>query len=96
MDAKLQGIKIKPVLCGDDELAIEHRPSGNLLIQKLNQFREVPIERFAVTTLNQYVVFIPEDDGSKAIPLRLKDPMIAAGHSIDAFGQHGQKRRSER
>ena len=71
MLAQLQRVEVEAALVGDDELAVEHDPIGQLFEQRLAQLGEVAQQRLLVARLQIEVVAVAEHDAAEAVPLRL-------------------------
>ena len=77
MNAELQRIEVERVILGDDDFAVEHAASGQLCAERLEQFREVTVQRFPVATLDQDLVSVAKHQSAKAVPFRFEDPCCA-------------------
>lgn len=76
MKAELQRIKIKLILSNDDEFTIEYAAGRQSGAQRFEQLRKVAVERLFIPALNQDFVMIPENQCSKSVPFRLKNPIV--------------------
>ena len=71
VDALLERLEVEPVGGGDDDLAVDHAPLGQLGAQRLDQLREVPGHRPLVAAADLDLVPVAEDQAPEAVPLRL-------------------------
>ena len=88
--------KSRPSFARDDHFAIEHTLLRQLRAQRVEQVREVAIERLLVAALDQDLVAVAKDERAEAVPLGLEDPFAGGRDVADALGQHGQERRIDR
>src|SRR5579884_2406256 len=93
MKAQLQSIEIeRPISC-DYDLAIENTARRQLPAQRIEQLREIAVQRLLITALQQDFVAVAKDQRAKPVPLRFEDPRSPARQFIHSFGEHRQHRR---
>ena len=74
MNAQLQGIEVERVILAIDDFAVQHAAQRATASERLEQFREVTVQRFLVATLDQDLVAVAKHQSTKAIPFRFEDP----------------------
>ena len=92
MQPQLQRLEVETVLAGDDDLAVEHAALGDARLQRLDELREVAVERPLVAALDEHLVAVAKDEGAEAVPLRLEDPAVVGRQLVDPSRQHWQER----
>src|ERR1700683_2450792 len=93
MQPQLQRIKIEPIIFDDDHLSIEHTTFGQRRAQWFQQLRKVTMEWVSVAAFDENLICIPKPQGTKAVPLRLENPIALCGQFIHPFREHRQDRR---
>src|ERR1700683_168422 len=93
MQAQLRRIKSEPIIFDDDHLSIEHTTCGQRRAQWFQQLRKVTMEWFSVAALEENFISIAKHQGTKAVPLRLENPIALCGQFIHPFREHRQDRR---
>src|ERR1700721_1402859 len=96
MQSELQRVKVKFIVLDNDQFAIQHTALWQTPTQKVEQFREIAIERLFIAALNQYFVAISKHQDPKPIPLRFEAPISCIRKSIDTFADLGQQGRIAR
>lgn len=96
VDALGECVEVEAMGAGDDNLAIEDALRRELGEERGAEFGEVAVERLGVAALDQEVVPGAEDEGAKAVPLGLEEPVAGGGDGIDALGEHGEDRVGKR
>ena len=69
--AQLQRLEVQPAVGGDDDLAVDHAPLGQLGDGRRHQFGEVAGHRPLVAAAELDLVAVAEADRPEAVPLRL-------------------------
>ena len=84
----------KPLLmiCGDDDFAVQHAARRQLRQQGLHHFGKIAIQRLFIATLDFQFVAVAENQGTKAVPFRFKDPLALGRELIHSLCQHRQHR----
>src|SRR5687767_12619675 len=95
MDAQQQRLEIEPGSARDDDLAVDDAALRQRGGQRDDELRKVAVHWLLVAALQQDVVAVAKDQRSKAVPLGLELPPLAAGQGVRGAGQHGRERRSE-
>jgi hypothetical protein len=95
MNTQQEGLEVQLALPRDHDLAIDDATGREGRPDRIGELREVAVQRLEVTTLDQDLVAVTEDDGPEPVPLRFVEPAIAVGQAIRRLGQHGLKRRIE-
>src|SRR5437588_8780057 len=90
MNAELQRVEIECSSASDDDFGIEDAARRQLRAERLDQFREIAVQRFLVATLNQDFFAVAKDKRAEAVPLGFEDPVAAGRQITDAFCQHWQ------
>jgi hypothetical protein len=90
MQPQLQLIEIEAVIVGDHDFPIQHALQRQGRPQGIQQFGKVPVQRLLVTALNENLVPIAENKRPEAVPLGLKDPVVAGRQLLNPFGEHRQ------
>src|SRR5215470_4457221 len=93
MNTELQRFEVQRGFPRDDDFAVEHRASRQLLADRIEQLGEISVERFLVAALDQYFVAVSKDQRAKTVPLRLKDPVSFRRKLSDSFCEHRQNGR---
>src|ERR1700752_4573942 len=96
MNTQLQRIEIERAILRNHNLPIEHTSCRQLLQQRLDQLREVTIERLFIATLNHHFHTVAKYQRSKSIPLGLKNPLARTRQFTNALREHRQNRRVHR
>ena len=96
VDAKQQGPEIERAVAGDDDLAIEHAALRERCAERCGKLRKVAVEGLEVARLRVEGLAVTEDQGTKAVPLRLEQPAVVRREAIDRLGQHRLDGRLER
>ena len=73
MNPQLQRLEVEAADIGDDEFAVEHTSRGKLRADRIEQLREIAIERFRIAALDQDFVAVAKDQRAKAVPLWFED-----------------------
>ena len=94
MDALLQGVEVEPGTVGHrhDDLAVDDATRRKLGADRVDQLREVPVERALVAAGQQDLVAVAEHDAAEPVPFRFVEPAIALGHLVGRLGEHGSER----
>ena len=95
MDALLQGVEVEPVVGGDHDLAVDDGALRERRLERLDQLREVALERERVAARDVDVVAVAKDDRPKPVPLRLVEPLALAWDVRRGARQHRLERRIE-
>jgi hypothetical protein len=93
MQSQLQPIEIEAVIMSDHDFSIQHALRRQSRKQRVDQFGKVPVQRLLVAALNENLSPVAENERPKAIPLGLKDPVVAGRQFRNPFGKHRQHRR---
>ena len=88
MKAKLQRLEVQTAVLRDHDLAVEHAPLGKLRLERLDQLREIPVERLLISALDEQLVAVAENERAEPIPLGLVDPSFARRKVADAVREH--------
>src|SRR4051794_34668729 len=96
MQAKLQQIEVQAVVMHNDDLAVQHALRWQRPAQRLQQLREIPVQRLLVAALNKHFLTVAKHQSAETVPLGLEYPAVALRKSIHALGQHWQNRGVER
>ena len=96
MDTQQQRFEVESVGADDDDLAVDDATLGQRGCQRGDELREVPVHGLLVTALQQDLVAVTKHQRSKAVPLWLELPSLAAGQAVRGAGQHGRERRRKR
>src|SRR4051794_27716732 len=96
MNTKLKRVEVETRWTGDNDLSIKYTARRKLLLERLDHFRKVPVERFLIAALDHDLVSVAKDESAEAIPLGLEDPGVAFGDRVDAFCKHGRDGRRDR
>ena len=94
MLTQLQRVEVEAAFVGDDELAVEHDPVGELFEQRLAQLGEVAQQRLLVARLEIEVVAVAEHDAAEAVPLRLVADVARRRQLTRELGEHRLERRT--
>src|SRR5207249_6355891 len=79
MDTQQQRFEVESVGADDDDLAVDDATLGQRGCQRGDELREVPVHGLLVTALQQDLVAVTKHQRSKAVPLWLELPSLAAG-----------------
>ena len=90
VDALGEGVEVEAIGAGDDDLAVEDAAWRELGEERGAEFGEVAVEGLAVARLEEEVVAVAEDEGAKAVPFGLEEPVAFAGDGVHALGEHGE------
>src|SRR5690349_14875565 len=93
MQSKLQRVEVQHAVVCDNDLAVEHAASRQLLQQRIDQLRKVTVQWFAVAALNKNLLAVTKDQRAKAIPFWFEDPFAGLGQFGNTLCQHRQHRR---
>src|SRR5215813_7154899 len=93
MKPQLERIEVQAGLSDNHDLSIENAALGSLRKHHLDNFGEIAIQRFIVAALDQNLIAVAKDQGSKSIPFGLVDPVAFDGQFLDSLGEHRQDRR---
>jgi hypothetical protein len=96
MQPQLERIEVERRALRDHELAVEHAALRQLCQEDVDDLGEVSIQRLLVAALDEDLVPVAEHEDAEAVPLRLEDPLVAAGQLADALGEHRVHRRIDR
>ena len=91
MDPLLQRLELQPLADGDEDLAVEHAPLGQLLQGRVHELGEVAGQRLGVATGELHLVAVAEHDRAEAVPLRLEaqaTELLRIGHALHGLGEH--------
>ena len=80
----------QPAVARDHDLAVQHEAGIGAAHgpERLDQLREVSVQRLQVPRLQVELLAVAEDEGPEAIPLRLVAPAVADGQLGSGLGQH--------
>jgi hypothetical protein len=92
MQAKLQRVEVKSIVLDDDDLPIQHAARRQDRTQRIQELREIAVERLFVATLDQDLIPIAKHQRPKAVPFGLENPIPGGRQFTHALGQHGQER----
>src|SRR3989442_15991290 len=95
MDAEEQRLEVEPAHADDDDLAVDDTALGQRRGEGCDELGEVTVHRLLVAALQHDLVAVAKHQCSKAVPLGLELPAVAARQGVRGFGQHGHERRSE-
>src|SRR5262249_49223326 len=93
---ELQRIEIEPAIFGNHDFTVQYATGGQLRPQWIEQFREVPVQRFFIPALNQDFVLIAKNQRPKSVPFGFEFPIAAVWNFIDSLGEHRQYRGGNR
>ena len=93
MQPKLKQVEVKFVVIDDNNLSVEDAPRRQRRAQRIEQLREITLQRLLIATLNEDFIAVLEDEGTKSIPFRLENPASVRRQFIHALGEHWQNRR---
>lgn len=93
MDAELESIEVEAAFSGNDEFTIEDAFGWELLTKRVKHFGEVAVEGLFIATLKEDFIAVAKQEDAEAVPLRFVDPVAFRGDGVNAFGEHGEKRR---
>ncbi len=96
MKAELQGLELQAFLPLDDELPVDDSARGKRFEERRLELGKVAVQGLEVAALQVPLVPVPEDQDPEAVPLRLEDPGVAFGKSIDELREHGLDGRRKR
>jgi hypothetical protein len=96
MEPELQRVKIQPLRGRNHDLAVHHAVPGQLLYQRVVQFRKVAIERPGIAALDVNVVRAAKHNGTKPVPLGLVQIGARLRELVRELRQHRLDRRRER
>src|SRR4051812_49483268 len=89
MDAEQERLEGEAFRPGDDDLSVEDAALGNLTGERLDQLREVTVERLQLAALQIGLAAIAEDETAESVPFRLVEEVVPAGEVLGQFRQHG-------
>ena len=89
MYAELKYFEVETARRRDDYLAVEYAARRQLGVESLDQFREIAVKRFLVAALDEDLVSVAEDQGSKPVPLGFEDPGLPSGNSPTRLASMG-------
>jgi len=95
MDALGEEVELLDAVNHDDELSIDHHPLARQGPQLLDDLREVAVHPPSAAALEVDVVAVAEDDGAKAVPLRLVAPALSLGQLLRRARELGRDRGCE-
>src|SRR5579862_4145214 len=93
MQPQLQPVEVEFIVLDDYDLAVKHTASRQSRPQRVQQLREIAVERLFVAALDEDLVSITKDQGTKSVPLGLENPVISRGQLLNTLGEHRQQRR---
>jgi len=93
MQPQLQPVEIEAVIMSDHDFPIQHALRRQSRTQRVQQFGKVPVQRLLIAALDKNLIPVAKNKRPKAIPLGLKDPVIAGRQLLNPFGKHRQHRR---
>jgi hypothetical protein len=96
VDAQQQRVEVQAARPGDHHLPVQDAAWWQCGAQRGREFGEVAVERLLVAALDEDLVAVAEDDGSKAVPLGLVLPARADRNLVGQLGQHRLDRRLKR
>src|SRR3954471_15114949 len=96
MDPEQERLEGKLPVRRDHDLAIDDATLRQARLQRVGELGKVAIERLEVTTLDQDLVAVAEDDRPEAVPLRLEQPAVALRNAVAHLGEHRLERWIER
>jgi hypothetical protein len=96
VDPLLQHLELQPRPLGDEQLAVEHAPAGQLLERSGDDLGEVAGQRLGVAARQLDLVAVLEYQAAEPVPLGLEaqaldvvDRVLArVGDALDALGEH--------
>src|SRR4051812_11139733 len=95
MDAQQERLELQAGGSGDDDLAVEDAALRDLAGERLDQLREVPVERLQLAALQIDLALVAENEAAKPIPLRLVEKAVAGRKVLGELGEHGLDGRSD-
>src|SRR5688572_1819019 len=93
MESELERLELEPLLARDDNLAAQYAALPELRLQGIDYLREITIERLPVAALDENLVTVAEDEGAKAVPLRLEYPSFTGWQLTNSLCEHWEDRR---
>ena len=94
MQAQLQGVEVESAGADDDDLAVDDAARRQPLGERLVQVGKVAVELAQVAALDRDLAPGPaEDQGAKAVPLRLEQELALDREHLGDLGQHRLDRR---
>ena len=93
MQAQLQRVEVQAIVLNNDDLSIKDTALRQSRSQRLEKLREISIQRFFVTTLDQDLITVTENQRPKAVPFWFKDPISGSWQFTYSLSEHRQYRR---
>src|SRR6185369_17406445 len=88
MQTQLERVEIECTFLRDDDFAVEHTTSRELLQYWIDQFREITVQRLLIAALYENFFSVAKDQRAKAVPFGFEDPRACLGQFADAFCKH--------
>ena len=76
MDALQERLEVEAVRRGDDDLAVDDAPCGQLRADRVEELGEVAGEGALVAAAQLDLVAVAEDDAAEAVPFGLEDEAL--------------------